>query len=73
MSLLVDKIIAQLAIGQDVTWTPSALKLDAVSFNDFATRVLELAVDGKVEAIQTHRESQSGNRYWDLIRFKPLQ
>ena len=73
MSLLADQLIAMLTIDQEVTWTPSGLNLDAASFHDFATRVLELAIDGTVEAIQTHRESQSGNRYWDLIRFKRLK
>ena len=73
MSLLVDQLIASLPIGQEVTWTPSALNLDAVSFQDFADRVLQLAIDGIVEATHTHRESQSGNRYWDLIRFKRLK
>jgi hypothetical protein len=73
MSLLADQLIAKLTIDQEVTWTPSKVNLDAVSFHDFATRVLELAIDGTVEAIQTHRESRSGNRYWDLIRFKRLK
>ena len=73
MSLLVDDLIANLLIGQEVTWTPSALKLDAVSFHDFASRVLELAIDGVVEATHTNRESQSGKRYLDLIRFKRLK
>lgn len=73
MSSLVDQMINNLPIDKEVTWTPASLKLDVVSFHDYVSRVIELAVNGIVETIQTHNESQSGNRYYDLIRFKRLR
>jgi hypothetical protein len=73
MSFLADRMISKLLIDEVTTWTPQSLDLDAATFHDLASRVLALATDDKVEATAKHRESQTGNRYWDLIEFKRLE
>jgi hypothetical protein len=60
--LQADKLIDKLPIGEKTIWTPAVLGVSNEAFQEYIDRVLDLAIDGKVEALGIHRSEETGHR-----------
>lgn len=63
-------LVNQLPIGASTTWTPAALKMDLAAFQAVVVKLDELEADSLVRVLEKHKESGTGNRFFDLVRFK---
>lgn len=60
-------------VGSTTIWTPAKLGVDDEAFQLMASRLDDLETRGVVRVLEKHREAGSGNRHFDLLRFKRLK